>query len=246
MRTPIIRKLSEIEAQIVYDFKRKIIISPSVTGNDYLRFAKVEGQCGAKSQEHTHPGDEVVLTVSGTAVNMVEGERYRLWPQVALCIPPGKIHTSIVTSQESWIGISAYCDDCLLVKEKTEGKTKPINGTAIRRDLSKIVPNAYNGFTKNTIFSPSVTGNGYINFTVMEGHHNSESPEQCHPGDSIFLTLSGRAEIKVGRKNYYLSPQLAIYLPPWQTHSFVAISRETWVSVVVSCDECPLLKQKSE
>lgn len=246
MKKPIIRKLIKIETETIYDFKRKVIISPSVTGNSYLRFAKVEGRCGAKSQEHTHPGDEVVLTLSGTTVNTVEGEEYKLSPQEALCIHPGQIHTTIVTSQKPWIGVSAYCDDCSLMKEKRKGQGECIKGNPTKRELSEIEPEAYYDFRRKFIFSPSVTGNRYINFAMMEGLCNSERHEQPHPGDSIFLTLSGRAEIRVGSEKYLLTPQLAICVPPGQTHSFLVISKEPWVSIVVSCDECPLLKKKCE
>ncbi len=241
-----IRKLSEIETENIYDFKRKLIFSPSVTPNHHLRLAMVEGNPGASSQEHRHPGDEVVFTVQGSAVNLVEGESYQTRPQTALCIAPGCIHSSRVISREPWVGISAYCDDCPLMQARTGGKIKCSHNAVRERDLSECASDNYGGLMKRTLFCPSLTGNRHISFSILEHRPGTEkSPLQPLPTESIVLTLSGKGQITLEGRQYHLTAQTAVCLAPDRSYSFSALGSQPWVAIIVSCDDCPLIRQEA-
>ena len=119
----LIRDSSKIIPEKIYDFKRKTIFSPLVTGNSNLMFALIEGQYLAKSQNHIHPGDEVTLTLSGKAEITISNEKYTILPQTAIRVPPWQMHPLVVTSKETWIALAAYCDNCSLLKEKNNHMT---------------------------------------------------------------------------------------------------------------------------
>ena len=105
--------LDDLASEQLYDFQRKVIFSPAARGEGFIKFAVVRGKKGACSQPHTHPRDEVTLTLEGEAELRIGEERYRLMPGSAVRIPPGVSHVVEVISDE-WVVVSAYCDECML------------------------------------------------------------------------------------------------------------------------------------
>ena len=105
--------LNDIPAEKLFDFQRQVIFSPAARGEGFIKFAVVRGKKGAMSLPHTHPRDEVTLTLEGEAELRVGDQRYRLVPGTAVRIPPGTDHIVEVLSEE-WVVVSAYCDECML------------------------------------------------------------------------------------------------------------------------------------
>jgi len=242
----LIRNLAKITPEKIYDFERKIIFSPLVTGNNNLTFALVEGEYLAKSQNHTHPGDEVTLTLSGKAEISINDKKYSILPQTAIRVPPGQIHPLVVTSKEKWIALAAYCDSCSLLKEKIKYIIKS-NRLDIIKDISKIEFKNKNNLKIKKIFPISIMNRGYLSLSVIKSYYtnNSNNKKHCYFGENIFLTLSGIAEVETKTKKYLLAPERAILISPKQSISLKVISKEPWIGINVSCKYCPLLKIKT-
>lgn len=240
----LIRDLSKIIPEKIYDFKRKTIFSPLVTGNNNLMFALIEGQYLAKSQNHIHPGDEVTLTLSGKAEITINNEKYTILPQTAIRVPPWQIHPLIVTSKETWIALAAYCDNCSLLKEKNKSIIKDGKSNIIK-DTSRVKFQNKNNFKVKTIFLPYITNVGYLNLSIMKSHYfNGDSQKYCNFGENVFLTLRGIVEVETKTKKYLLAPERAILISSEQNISLRVISKEPWIGINISCKNCPFLQIK--
>jgi len=243
----LIRDLSKIIPEKIYDFKRKTIFSPLVTGNSNLMFALIEGQYLAKSQNHIHPGDEVTLTLSGKAEISINNKKYFIFPYTAIRVPPWQIHPLVVISKETWIALAAYCDNCSLLKEKNKKIIKNGNSNIIKNTSRVKFQNKNNLKIKN-IFLPYITDVGYLNLSIINGHYvnNGNSQKYCNFGENVFLTLSGAVEVETKIKKYLLIPERAILISSKQEFSLKVISKEPWIGINVSCKNCPLLKHKNK
>jgi len=241
----LIRNLSKIVPEKIYDFKRKTIFSPLVTGNNNLMFALVEGEYLAKSQNHIHPGDEVTLTMSGKAEITINNKKYSILPQTAIRVPPWQIHPLVVTSKETWIALAAYCDNCSLLKEKNKNIIKDSKSNIIK-DTSRVKFENKNNLKIKSIFSPYITDVGYLNFSIIKIHYinNGNSQKYCNFGENIFLTLSGIVEVETKTKRYLLAPERAILISSEQNISLRVVNKEPWIGINISCKNCPLLKIK--
>ena len=113
---PICRTTASIAEEKIYGFKRRCFFAPSVTGNCNIKFCTVAGAYGAESQSHSHPGDEIVLTLENENINYLCGQKVTLRQNQAIAIPHGTEHITKVVKKKSWKGLSFYCDDCPLIK----------------------------------------------------------------------------------------------------------------------------------
>jgi len=241
----LIRDLSKITPEKIYDFKRKTIFSPLVTGNNNLMFALVEGQYLAKSQNHIHPGDEVTFTLSGKAKININNEKYIILPHTAIRVPPGQIHPLVVASKATWIAVAAYCDNCSLLKEKNKNVIKNAKSNIIK-DTSRIKFQNKNNFKIKSIFSPYITDMGYLDLSIVKSHYinNSDSQKYCNYGESVFLTLSGIVEVETKTEKYLLAPERAILISSEQNISLKVVSKEPWIGINISCKNCPFVQTK--
>ena len=117
MKKIMIRSQGDVEEEKIGDIKRRILFSPAVTGNRYIKFAIAVAEPGAQAPLHTHPGEEAALTLSGEAKLLVYDEAYEVSEGVAVLIPPGVSHAAVSVGKEKWIVISAYCDECPLLRD---------------------------------------------------------------------------------------------------------------------------------
>jgi len=238
----LIRDLSKIIPEKIYDFERKIIFSPLLTGNNNLTFALVKGEYLAKSQNHTHPGDEVTLTLSGKAEISINDKKYFILPYTAIRVPPGQIHPLVVTSKEKWIALAAYCDNCPLIKEKNEHVFKS-NRSDVIKDISKIEFKNKNNLKIKKIFPSSMLNRRYLSLSIIKSYYNNKCKYRCF-GENIFLTLGGIVEIETKTKKYLLAPERAILIGSEQNISLRVVSKEPWIGINISCKNCPLLQIK--
>ena len=116
-KTIIIKDSETIESHDIDGIKRKILFTPTIDGNRHLRFALTEVAPGSVAPLHSHPGDEVALTLSGSATLFVDGQEYEVREGTAVLLPPGVEHSASNTGSENWIVVSAYCDECPLLKK---------------------------------------------------------------------------------------------------------------------------------
>jgi quercetin dioxygenase-like cupin family protein len=110
-------KVSEVKAEAFGTVSRWFLISPKVANATYQRMAYLEGQPGAKGTLHTHPGDEVLFTISGKANVHIDGKDHFLSAGEAISIPPGSQHYPEVVGNQTWIAVAAYCDDCPIIAQ---------------------------------------------------------------------------------------------------------------------------------
>ena len=239
----LIRDLLKITPEKIYDFERKIIFSPLLTGNNNLMFALVKGKYLAKSQNHTHPGDEVTLTLSGKAEISISDKKYPILPQTAIRVPPGQLHPLVVTSKEKWISLAAYCDNCPLIKEKNKHVFKS-NRSDIIKDISKIEFKNKNNLKIKKIFPSSMLNWTYLSLSIIKIQYinNGDSQKYCNFGENIFLTLSGVVELENKTKKYLLTPERAVLISSEQNISLRVVGKEPWIAINISCKNCPLLQ----
>ncbi|MGR3761571.1 cupin domain-containing protein [Roseobacteraceae bacterium NS-SX3] len=120
---PEIKEVASVEPVQLYDFTQKVLFSPAERGEGFIKLSVTTGRKGAKSVAHSHPRDEVTLTLKGEAVLRAGGEEYRMTEGTAVRLPPGLDHTVEVISDE-WVVVAAYCDECMLCRGP-EGFLKP-------------------------------------------------------------------------------------------------------------------------
>ncbi|WP_024587146.1 cupin domain-containing protein [Aliihoeflea sp. 2WW] len=108
-------ELDGIEPVQLFDFQQKVLFSPKERGEGFIKFAVTTGKRGAKSVAHSHPRDEVTLTLKGEAILRANGKEYHLREGSAVRLPPGLDHTVEVVSDE-WVVVAAYCDECSLCR----------------------------------------------------------------------------------------------------------------------------------
>lgn len=116
--TMIKKKLSEGSREnLGSEVSREVLISPSETGNSYLKMAYVNVPPGARGTPHVHLGEEVVFTLKGEATLHANGKDYVLEEGTAVLIPPDLAHPVRITSQTNWEAVAAYCDECPILKK---------------------------------------------------------------------------------------------------------------------------------
>lgn len=120
---PEITEVASVEPVQLYDFSQKVLFSPKARGEGFIKLTVTTGKKGAKSVVHSHPRDEVTLTLKGEAVLRAGGEEYHMSEGTAVRLPPGLDHTVEVLSDE-WVVVAAYCDECSLCRGP-EGFLKP-------------------------------------------------------------------------------------------------------------------------
>ena len=101
---PEIRHLDEIEPAPLFDFSQKTVFSPKERGEGFIKLAVTTGRRGARSVAHSHPRDEVTLTLRGEAVLRACGREYHMTAGTALRLPPGVVHEVEVLSDE-WLSL---------------------------------------------------------------------------------------------------------------------------------------------
>ncbi|MCA1287715.1 cupin domain-containing protein [Salipiger bermudensis] len=112
---PEIAEVASVEPVQLYDFSQKVLFSPAARGEGYIKLSVTTGKKGATSIAHSHPRDEVTLTLRGEAILRAGGAEYHMTEGTAVRLPPGLDHTVEVISDE-WGVVAAYCDECTLCR----------------------------------------------------------------------------------------------------------------------------------
>ncbi|MGH1464821.1 MAG: cupin domain-containing protein [Cognatishimia sp.] len=112
-------EVASVSPMQLYDFDQKVLFSPKERGEGFIKLTVTTGKRGAKSTPHSHPRDEVTLTLSGEAVLRANGKEYFMTQGTALRLPPGCVHSVEVLSEE-WTVVAAYCDECTLCRPTTD------------------------------------------------------------------------------------------------------------------------------
>lgn len=112
---PEVVEVASVEPVQLYDFAQKVLFSPAQRGEGFIKLSVTTGRKGARSTAHSHPRDEVTLTLKGEAILRAGGEEHHLTEGTALRLPPGLEHTVEVISDE-WVVVAAYCDECTMCR----------------------------------------------------------------------------------------------------------------------------------
>lgn len=120
---PEIKEVASVDSVQLFDFSQKVLFSPAARGEGFIKLSVTTGKKGARSVAHSHPRDEVTLTLKGEAVLRAGGKEYRMTEGTAVRLPPGLDHEVEVLSDE-WVVVAAYCDECMLCRGP-EGLMQP-------------------------------------------------------------------------------------------------------------------------
>lgn len=120
---PEIKEVASVDPVQLFDFSQKVLFSPAARGEGFIKLSVTTGKKGARSVAHSHPRDEVTLTLKGEAVLRAGGKEYRMTEGTAVRLPPGLDHEVEVLSEE-WVVVAAYCDECMLCRGP-EGLMQP-------------------------------------------------------------------------------------------------------------------------
>ncbi len=120
---PEIKEVASVDPVQLFDFSQKVLFSPAARGEGFIKLSVTTGKKGARSVAHSHPRDEVTLTLKGEAVLRAGGKEYRMTEGTAVRLPPGLDHEVEVLSDE-WVVVAAYCDECMLCRGP-EGLMQP-------------------------------------------------------------------------------------------------------------------------
>jgi len=101
-------------------FTRSVFFAPEVTENEFLTVLVAELPPGTKGPVHLHAGEEVVYTLKGVLEIEIEGRTYRMEPGSFSLIPSRTKHPATVVSEEPWVGICVFCDQCQVIKKYTD------------------------------------------------------------------------------------------------------------------------------
>ena len=113
----IVRNISELAQEPVGEMVRQLIFSPGAVGNPRLRVALNLAEPGAAASGHTHPGEEIIITLEGSATLHMGSESVELVPWSAVMIPPGAKHHAVASSR-GWKALAIFCDECPLLNRK--------------------------------------------------------------------------------------------------------------------------------
>ena len=119
-KQPQLRKVENLKVEHFGGIFRQVFFSPETTGNNFLKMAYLNVPPGAVGT-HVHLGEEIVFTISGKAILVIDGKDWVLEPNTCFLIPADVPHPGRVVGDENWVAIAAYCDECPVLK-KARGK----------------------------------------------------------------------------------------------------------------------------
>ncbi len=234
---PVLLDTTRVDEQKIYSFTRREIFSPQKNGNRGIKFCTVAGPHNAQSQSHTHPGDEIVITVSGENTNFLSGKQIILTANQGLCVPPGCKHTTTVTGIDGWSGLSFYCDDCALIK-----KNKNTKDTAPSKSLSEeISPVIKNNLPTKEMFSPGNKTSCFLEIQEIIIPQKGTSNKITMASESIYYCTKGEVFVCFFEHKVKLSEKKAIMIPPNTTHMIASGKNTAAALISASCNACPLI-----
>jgi len=239
-RDPVIRSISSVAEEKIYNFKRRTIFSPETAANCNIKFCTVNSVGGAKSQSHTHPGDEIVVTLRGENINYSGKKEFTLQQDQAIAIPPGKAHTTTVANNGIWKGISFYCDDCPLIS----GYQHKTSTDITRKSLGKITSYSADYLAKQAIFSPALNETIFMELFTLSSNKPLPAVEFTHKGDTVYYTVSGSVILSWYHNSISLELGMAAAIPAGCHHKLKIENHDGCRLIAGSCSSCPLLETK--
>lgn len=239
---PIIRSISTIAEEKIYSFKRRTVFSPGITDNLTIKFCSVTGECGAKSQRHMHPGDEVVITLQGENINYADNREIPLRRNEAIAIPPGRAHSTLVTGSGTWKGLSFYCDDCPHVKKNSRGAQTAVIIKSLKPAHFSPAP----GLHKYTLFSPAPQETHFMEISVFSCIARVPVSRFTHLGETVYCAATGSFLLSWKNNRVHIEPGMAAAIPAGLPHGFEVDNPTGCIIIVGSCSVCPLTGHKPE
>ncbi len=108
-------RLDNVPTEVKGDSTRRFLASPSHTGSCNQRVVHVTRQPGGRGLSHSHPGEEVMFTLAGTATLILAGDRLALGPDTVIVVPPHVEHAVEVPGDAPWVAVCSFCDECPLM-----------------------------------------------------------------------------------------------------------------------------------
>ena len=239
---PIILPSSSIVEEKIFDFYRRTVFSPEISGNCNIKCCTVTGDSGAKSESHTHPGDEIVFTVAGENINSAVEKEYPLRQYQAIAIPPGTEHTTRVTGNGIWKGVSFYCDQCPLIQ-----KSKPRKlSTVLTKTLDRAITTAHKRMYKQILLSPLLQETHFMELFALICTEPLAEVEFSHKGETVYYLLTGSCKISWWEKEVLLEPDMAVVMPAGFIHRFSMEDEDGCTILAGSCSSCSLSNFQAE
>lgn len=233
---PLVRWLAAAPEERLYGFSRKLIFSPEICGNRSIRCCAVSGPHGARSSEHSHPGDEVVIALDGENRTSVDGQSFTLRRLQALAIPPGTGHSTTVTAFDGWRGISFYCDCCPYIQTS---QAQPHERQPTVKPLKTSVSKHQAGLHQADLFSPAQRETAYLHVSLFIGAGKAGS-DILRQGETIYVPLQGMFTLSWTRGETSLQPGMAAAIPANFPHRLEHHGTARSLLAVCSCSSCGL------
>lgn len=232
---PTVIDTRSVESEKIYAFSRRVIFAPGKNA-DTLKFCTVSGETGAKSRSHTHPGDELVLTLKGENSNFLAGNTLSLRPGESLFVPPETAHSTEVTSEETWEGISFYCDDCPLLKSAPalNCSCPPRKGSLHRAPTRR-----WHNLNTTSLFSPLHEESCHISLFLLQAAQ-SRSEELTFAGETVYCCSAGSLTISLAENELQIRAGMAVRIPARLPHTLLATGPTGYTLTAASCSSCPL------
>jgi quercetin dioxygenase-like cupin family protein len=242
MSLPILSAL-DAKAELMGQFARAALFSPSLGNSQYMRMAVVGAPPAATNVSHTHPGNEGLYTWKGEALIRAGDQEYRVPPGQAIAIPPGVSHQSWVMSKEPWLAICFYCDECpALAAYLAAGD--PICSEPTHVVSPDDIPAEQLGqLQRRILITPSRDGVNFIRLGVVEGPQGARGAVHTHLGNECVFTLRGEAMLLIGGEAHLMPAGYGMSIPPATEHPLTVTGADGWAAVAAYCDDCPALKR---
>ena len=234
---PVVRSISSIAEEKIYDFQRRTVFSPLTTENCTIRFCAVSGMKDAASQTHTHPGDELVFTLEGSNANHSGGKRFNLRRYQAIAIPPNTGHTTVVTAG-LWKGLSFYCDDCPHLDEnppetRTDIVTKSLAATS----------NHLKHLQEKSIFSPASQESSFMELSFLFSNSPIPAAHFSHAGETVYYLISGAVSLRWQQHGWIeLRSGMAAAIPAGFAYQLKSEYSGGCRIIAASCSSCSVLR----
>ncbi len=238
-----IRSAQDTPPKPLGDYVRRILFSPSLGNSKYLRMAVVTAAAGAHSVPHSHHGNEGIFTWQGAAVFEVAGQEYPVGSEQALLIPPETVHPARIVSDEPWVAICFYCDECpALAAYLAAGGRGQVEQPAVV-GVAGVQPELLGQLRRRILFTPSRDGVSFMRIGHIEGLAGARGAVHKHLGNECVFTLTGQATLTIVGEPHVMDAGCGMSIPPDTEHPLTVTGADGWTAVAAYCDDCPVLRR---
>lgn len=184
----------------------------------------------------------MVFTLVGENRNYANNVEIQLQKNQALAISPGNLHTTKVTGEGGWEGVSFYCDQCPLIQTHQLEK----RSRTFKKTLDKVASSIKINPVKQILFSPLMKETDFLELFAFVFNTSSGDYEISHKGETVYYIISGRCFLSWGENTVVLEPDFAAAIPAGFSHRLAVEDNSDCTILAGSCSSCKLLDLEAE